>query len=622
MHVFGGGIKKLGEKSTLRDFPGLCPGYCAEFFQQCGPLVNYYMTSINASRTLEGMLLAESVSLNTFGEYCYPDLLTSPAVWTPTKEDEITNGSCVCFESFLDINLAQAVFITHAGDGSGRLFVVETIGRVWVVYPNETRLANPFVNIERDVSIARNRTGDERGLQSITFHPNYKQNRRFYLCYTTFLSQQENTVGVLSSEFRVAELRVSSSDPDRAEPSYNRIILEFEKLGHNQNHSINILLYICYAFNGINLNLQNRSECMINLLFADDGFLYISVGESGLQDNQPGGDPLRSLTYAKCFYPTQHSYTPLRLSFQGKILRIDVDKEDPVRMTAYSIPPDNPFADGVAALPEIYAWGLRNPYALSMDTGDSLTGAGRGRLFCGDVGESKVEEVDLIVKAANYGWNLKEGSLDFCSDCPWGIPDVPLTAPIFEYNHTFPLLASLEATFIEAALVQTGRDYTYMATSFRHWEPRGKLHIIRDRNMKIQKNCSHQMFDVLRSKGAGRYRLFCGDIGESRVEKVDLIVNGANYGGGNPSTCASRDSTIGLRGPTSMPKKATYGNARPRSVYSVNSKSQLGINITYATLSVSQVQRKPFYTGTYVATNSVLTILLTLAWVLTTFINI
>ncbi|XP_052809636.1 HHIP-like protein 1 [Mya arenaria] len=364
----------------------------------------------------------EKVSLNTFGEYCYPDLLTSPAVWTPTKEDEITNGSCVCFESFLDINLAQAVFITHAGDGSGRLFVVETIGRVWVVYPNETRLANPFVNIERDVSIARNRTGDERGLQSITFHPNYKQNRRFYLCYTTFLSQQENTVGVLSSEFRVAELR---------------------------------------------------------LLFADDGFLYISVGESGLQDNQPGGDPLR-------------------LSFQGKILRIDVDKEDPVRMTAYSIPPDNPFADGVAALPEIYAWGLRNPYALSMDTGDSLTGAGRGRLFCGDVGESKVEEVDLIVKAANYGWNLKEGSLDFCSDCPWVQPHVSFAGVIGGHVYRGCLSPNWQGLYIHGDFI-----------------PALGL---------------HQMFDVLRSKGAGRYRLFCGDIGESRVEKVDLIVNGANYG--------------------------------------------------------------------------------------------
>jgi hypothetical protein len=101
---------------------------------------------------------------------------------------------------------------------------------------------------------------------------------------------------------------------------------------------------------------------------------------------------------------------PLSLNFShrstllGKVLRVDVDKAKP-----YSIPPDNPFLNESQTLPEIYAYGLRNPWRCSVDRGERGSGYGKGRIFCGDVGQNSFEEIDIIVKGGNYGWRGREG---------------------------------------------------------------------------------------------------------------------------------------------------------------------------------------------------------------------
>lgn len=94
----------------------------------------------------------------------------------------------------------------------------------------------------------------------------------------------------------------------------------------------------------------------------------------------------------------------LRSTLLGKVLRIDVDKRKP-----YSIPSDNPFLNEPHTLPEIYAYGLRNPWRCSVDRGERGSGYGKGRIFCGDVGQNRYEEVDIIVKGGNYGWRGREG---------------------------------------------------------------------------------------------------------------------------------------------------------------------------------------------------------------------
>ena len=101
-----------------------------------------------------------------------------------------------------------------------------------------------------------------------------------------------------------------------------------------------------------------------------------------------------------CCYYSLHRSTLL-----GKVLRIDVDKAK----NPYSIPPDNPFLNEPQTRPEIYAYGVRNPWRCSVDRGNRKTGYGKGRIFCGDVGQNAFEEIDIIVKGGNYGWRGREG---------------------------------------------------------------------------------------------------------------------------------------------------------------------------------------------------------------------
>lgn len=97
-----------------------------------------------------------------------------------------------------------------------------------------------------------------------------------------------------------------------------------------------------------------------------------------------------------------------RSTLLGKVLRIDVDGKNPGGKP-YHIPPDNPFVSDPKALPEIYAYGVRNMWRCTVDRGDPVTDKGRGRIFCGDVGQNRFEEIDIIVKGGNYGWRAKEG---------------------------------------------------------------------------------------------------------------------------------------------------------------------------------------------------------------------
>lgn len=98
-----------------------------------------------------------------------------------------------------------------------------------------------------------------------------------------------------------------------------------------------------------------------------------------------------------------------RSSLLGKVLRIDVDKTNNKMITSYNVPPDNPFIKELQTRPEIFAYGLRNPWRCSVDRGDRQGGYGKGRIFCGDVGQNAYEEIDIIVKGGNYGWRGREG---------------------------------------------------------------------------------------------------------------------------------------------------------------------------------------------------------------------
>lgn len=248
--------------------------------------------------------------------------------------------------TFRNLSFERPILLTHAGDGSDRIFVGEQDGRV-LVFPNDPSVdrSDVFLDIEEKVR----RRHNEEGLLSIAFHPNYETNGRFFVHYSAGESE-ETRRGVIS------EFRVSEDDPNRADPASERVILEVPQAWGNHNGS--------------------------TLAFGPDGFLYISLGDGGA-----AGDPLNS---------GQDLSTLL-----GSILRINVDAEENGK--AYAIPDDNPFVGREGARPEIWAYGLRNVWRMSFDRET-------GELWAGDVGQNAWEEIDLIEKGGNYGWRIMEGT--------------------------------------------------------------------------------------------------------------------------------------------------------------------------------------------------------------------
>jgi glucose/arabinose dehydrogenase len=258
--------------------------------------------------------------------------------------------------------LERVVALANAGDGSGRLFVVEQAGRIRILDGAQVRPA-PFLDISTLVACC-----SERGLLSAAFHPQYETNGAFYVFYT-------NTGGDL-----VLARYLVSADPNAANPASGAILLTIPHPTY-ANH--------------------NGGQ----VAFGADGRLYLSTGDGG-----GGGDP-------------DDNGQDLG-SLLGKVLRLTVDGG-----TGYSIPPDNPFVSTPGARPEIWSYGLRNPWRITFDrrTGDQ---------FVADVGQGSREEMNFEPAGTggrNYGWVRMEGSL--CYRPSTGCNDGTLTLPVLEYSH-------------------------------------------------------------------------------------------------------------------------------------------------------------------------------------------
>jgi len=249
-----------------------------------------------------------------------------------------------------------------------RLFVVEQDGAIKLIKSGKT-LARPFLDIRERV-----RSGGERGLLSIAFHPDYASNRRFFVYYTE-----------ATGDLVIAAFVSTATDPDVADPGSQQrlLVIPHRKYG---NH--------------------NGGQ----LAFGPDRYLYIGTGDGG-----SAGDP--------------DNNSQNRTSLLGKLLRIDVDH--PKGGKPYGIPSSNPFVKDGNAAPEVWAYGLRNPWRFSFDraTGD---------LYIADVGQNAWEEVDVQRASSpggeNFGWRYMEGA--HCYDPPEGCPTRGLTMPVFEYPQT------------------------------------------------------------------------------------------------------------------------------------------------------------------------------------------
>jgi glucose/arabinose dehydrogenase len=289
-------------------------------------------------------------------------------------------------------------------DHTARLFVADQIGVISIVKRGEGKVETPFLDLRGRIT-PLDPVYDERGLLGLAFHPKYVKNGLFYVYYTIPL--RPGAPDGYDHTGRISEFRVSQSDPDVADPSSERVLLEWD---HPQlNHDGGTL-----AFG------------------PDDHYLYISIGDGG------GANDV-DLGHVEDWYDVNAGGNgqDVEANLLGNVLRIDVNQGSP-----YGIPPDNPFV-GRDGLDEIYAYGLRNPYRFSFDMG------GDHKLILGDAGQDLWEEVSVITKGGNYGWNVKEGTHCFSTadpgtvlpSCPSvvgpGHPDegAPLIDPVIEYAH-------------------------------------------------------------------------------------------------------------------------------------------------------------------------------------------
>jgi glucose/arabinose dehydrogenase len=210
----------------------------------------------------------------------------------------------------------------------------------------------------------------EEGLLGLAFHPQYRSNGYLYVCYS---SSQELRTSVIS------RFAVSPDDPNKADPASETVIMKIPQPFSNHNGG--------------------------SIAFGHDGYLYIALGDGGGRNDPLGhGQNLGTL--------------------MGSLLRIDVDHHQPGKN--YAVPADNPFVSRAGAQPEIYAYGFRNIWRLTVDrqTGD---------LWAADVGQDFWEEVNLVQKGGNYGWSVREASYPF-NNKPATAED-PLIPPVWEYDH-------------------------------------------------------------------------------------------------------------------------------------------------------------------------------------------
>jgi glucose/arabinose dehydrogenase len=288
----------------------------------------------------------------------------------------------------------NAVMMMVSPPGDDRRFIVQQNGLIRILTPEGEILEEPFLDITEKIT-PQWPEFDEKGLLGLAFHPDYANNGKFYIAY----SSPTQWRGALEKHFwwshtnLIEEYTVSEDDPNLADGTSAREIsaIDWPQFNHN-GHWIG---------------------------FGPDGFLYISTGDGGYANDWGIGHNV-----------TEGNGQDL-LDPHGKILRIDVDKSG---SGSYGIPPDNPFVGQEAtALPEIWAYGMRNPWRCSFDMG------GENQLFCGDVQQNSFEEVSIIEKGGNHGWRVMEAGHCFDFEDPNNHPDDCSTdgmvMPILEYNN-------------------------------------------------------------------------------------------------------------------------------------------------------------------------------------------
>jgi glucose/arabinose dehydrogenase len=267
------------------------------------------------------------------------------------------------------ITTLRPVVLTHAGDGSNRNFVATQRGTMYV-FPNDAKVEKATLFMDISDRVQDFRKDNEEGLLGFAMHPDYKNNGQFFVYYS---SSKEPRTSIVS------RFNVSKNDPNKADPASEQVVMKIPQPFSNHNGG--------------------------SIAFGHDGYLYIALGDGGGRNDPLGhGQNLGTL--------------------MGSMLRIDVNHQQDGKN--YAIPQDNPFLKREGALPEIYAYGFRNIWRMSVDRKT-------GTVWAADVGQDFWEEVNIVKAGGNYGWSIREASYPFNNKT---VPVVdPLISPIWEYDH-------------------------------------------------------------------------------------------------------------------------------------------------------------------------------------------
>lgn len=253
-----------------------------------------------------------------------------------------------------------------AAPGTKKLFIIDQIGKVWLIDEDGIKWPKPFLDLSSRI-VPLSPDYDERGLIGLTFHPDFATNCRFYVYYQLPPRAGGPAPGVSWNNLsRVSQFR-ANCDERRTDMSTEKVLLEWDDPQSNHNGGA--------------------------LAFGPDEFLYIAIGDGG-------GAADTAVGHVDDWYSVNKGGNSqnIEANFFGKILRINIKSGTP-----YNIPTQNPFLDK-PGLDEIYAYGFRNPYRMSFDMG------GDHQLIVSDAGQSLWEEINVVTKGHNYGWNVKEGT--------------------------------------------------------------------------------------------------------------------------------------------------------------------------------------------------------------------